>query len=97
MLLLLLIWLLLGALTGALAIAASLRPASWTHLGWLAMLAIGMATALLGGWLGILLLGKFAATATALWVALIGVVLLPRLIVWAGRQMTHRDATNAGM
>ncbi|MBA2284559.1 MAG: hypothetical protein H0W02_03660 [Ktedonobacteraceae bacterium] len=83
MLQLFLIWLLLGALSGALAIAARLRPVSWTHLGWLGMLAIGIATALLGGWLGMLILGKFAATATALWVAVAGVVLLPRVIVWA--------------
>ncbi|MDQ2904945.1 MAG: GlsB/YeaQ/YmgE family stress response membrane protein [Chloroflexota bacterium] len=92
MLLLFLIWLLLGALTGALALAARLRPASWTHLGWLGMFAIGIVAALLGGWLGMLILGKFAATATALWVAVVGVVLLPKLIVWARRYMTTRGA-----
>jgi hypothetical protein len=80
MLILSLYWLLLGALIGALAIGAShdksgrYRPPSWQFLGWLWMLAIGALAALLGGWLGALLLGKYIATAMALWVAVLAMV-----------------------
>jgi len=80
MLILSLCWLLLGVLIGALANGAKLRPPSWQLFptsgvyGWLWMLAISAVAALLGGWLGALLLGKYIATATALWVAVLGVV-----------------------
>ena len=83
MLTLSLFWLLLGALIGALANAARLRRTSWPwrRLGWLMMLAIGALAGLLGGWIGALLLGKYMATAVALWVAVIGVVVLPWMAV----------------
>lgn len=76
MLLLSLVWLLIGALIGLLANAAQLRPAMWTHLGWLVMMSIGAIVALCGGWLGVWLLGKYFATAMALWIAIAGVVVL---------------------
>jgi uncharacterized membrane protein YeaQ/YmgE (transglycosylase-associated protein family) len=81
MLILSLIWLVLGVLIGALANAAKLRPAAWGRAGWLAMLGLGALVALLGGWLGTWVLGALFATATALWVAVLGVALLPRLIL----------------
>jgi uncharacterized membrane protein YeaQ/YmgE (transglycosylase-associated protein family) len=76
-----LFWLLLGMLIGALAIAARLWPASWPRgrRGWLIMLTVGALAALIGGWLGALLLGKYVATAAALWVAVLGVVVVPWL------------------
>ncbi len=79
-----LFWLLLGILIGALANAARLRPASssWGHRGWLVMLAVGALAALIGGWLGALLLGKYVATAAALWVAVLSVVVVPWLVAW---------------
>jgi len=73
-----LVWLLIGALIGLLADIAHLRPATWTRLGWLVMMSIGAIAALCGGWLGIWFLGKFFATAMALWIAIAGVVVLPR-------------------
>ncbi len=84
MLILSLFWLLLGILIGALASATRLRPASssWGHRGWLVMLAVGALAALIGGWLGALLLGRYVATAVALWVAVLGVVVLPWLVAW---------------
>jgi uncharacterized membrane protein YeaQ/YmgE (transglycosylase-associated protein family) len=89
MLVLSLCWLLLGALIGVLANGAKLRPGAprrtashHPRQGWLLMLAIGALAALLGGWLGTLLLGKYIATAVALWVAVLAVVVC-RLVPWA--------------
>jgi hypothetical protein len=81
MLILSLFWLFVGLLIGALANAAGLRPVTWVHRGRLGMLGLGALVALLGGWLGTLLFGALFATATAIWVAVLGVALLPRLIV----------------
>ncbi len=84
MLLLSLFWIVLGLLIGALANAAKLRPA-WGRGGWLGMLGLGALVAVLGGWLGTWVLGTLFATATALWIAVLGVALLPRLIMWCAR------------
>ena len=81
MLILSLLWVVLGLLIGALANAARLRPATWGRRGWLVMLGLGTLAALLGGWLGTWVFGALFATAMALWVAVVGVALLPRLIV----------------
>ena len=75
MILLSLIWLALGVIVGALALAARLRPASWGRRGWLLLLGVGALAALLGGWLGALLLGRLFGTPTALWVAILAVLL----------------------
>lgn len=75
-------WLLLGLLIGLLAGAARFWPASWGRKKWPVMLCIGALAALCGGWLGTLLLGRFFASGVALWIAVLCVVLLPRLVVW---------------
>lgn len=80
MLILFLLWVVLGLIIGALANAAKLRPVAWVRGGRLAMLGLGVLVALLGGWLGTWVLGALFATATALWIAVLGVALLPRLI-----------------
>ncbi len=80
MLVLSLWWLLLGCLIGALANAARLPPEAWGRRGWLVLLVVGALAALLGGWLGTLLLGRYVATAVALWVAVLGVVLVSWLV-----------------
>jgi hypothetical protein len=80
MLILSLFWLFVGLIIGALANAAGLRPVVWVRGGRLSMLGLGALVALLGGWLGTWLFGALFATATAIWVAVLGVVLLPRLI-----------------
>jgi len=49
------------------------------------MLGLGALVAVLGGWLGTWVLGTLFATATALWIAVLGVALLPRLITWCAR------------
>jgi len=74
-----LLWLALGVAIGALALPARLRPASWGRQGWLMLLGLGALAALLGGWLGTLLLGKLFGTPAALWVAVLA-VFLPWLV-----------------
>jgi hypothetical protein len=92
MLILSLFWLLLGLLIGALANAAKLRPAAWVRGGRLGMLGLGTLVALLGGWLGTWLLGSLFATAAAIWIAVLGVALLPRLITWCYTRLHTRSA-----
>jgi uncharacterized membrane protein len=82
MLILSLFWVLIGLLIGALANAAKLRPAAWVRGGRLRLLGLGALITLLGGWLGTWLLGPLFATAVAIWIAVLGVALLPRLITW---------------
>jgi hypothetical protein len=82
MLILSLFWLLIGLLIGALANAAKLWPVAWVRGGRLAPLGLGALVTLLGGWLGTWLLGALFATATAIWIAVLAVALLPRLIIW---------------
>jgi uncharacterized membrane protein YeaQ/YmgE (transglycosylase-associated protein family) len=81
MLVLSLAWLVMGLLVGGLACGARLRPVSWGGRGWLAMLGVGVVSALIGGWLGVWLFGLQYATVTALWVSVVGVGLLPRVFV----------------
>jgi uncharacterized membrane protein YeaQ/YmgE (transglycosylase-associated protein family) len=81
LILLSLFWLLLGLMIGALANAAKLRPASWERLGWLRMPGLGALFALIGGWLGVLLLGRYFATGMALWVGVLGVTVVPWVMV----------------
>ncbi len=91
MLILSLFWLFIGLLIGALANAAKLRPAAWVRGGRLGMLGLGALVALIGGWLGTWLIGALFATATAIWVAVLGVALLPRLIVWCNAWLHSRS------
>jgi MFS family permease len=87
MFILFLIWLGLGLLIGALALAARLRPASWGRRGWLWMLGLGILAAQLGGWLGTLLMGRLYGTPDALWVAALLVVVVPLLAErWRARR-----------
>ena len=92
MLILSLFWLLIGLLIGALANAAKLRRVTWVGGGRLGMLGLGALVALLGGWLGTWLLGALFATATAIWIAVLGVVLLPRLITWCNAWLHARSS-----
>jgi uncharacterized membrane protein YeaQ/YmgE (transglycosylase-associated protein family) len=92
MLILSLLWVVLGLLIGALANAAKLRPATWDRGGRLGMLGLGALIALLGGWLGTWLLGSLFATATAIWIAVLGVALLPRLIMWCNAWLHSMSA-----
>jgi hypothetical protein len=75
-----LLWLGIGAVVGLIANAANLRPASWQTFGWIRMAALGALVAFCGGWLGVLLLGRPFAAMLALWMAVIGVVGIPKLL-----------------
>ena len=89
MLILSLFWLLVGLLIGTLANAAKLRPA-WVCGGPVGMLVLGALVALLGGWLGTLLLGTLFATATAIWITVLGVALLPWPLSWCNAWLRSR-------
>ncbi len=96
MLILSLLWLLVGILVGLLANAARLQPASWGRQRWLVIPGIGALSALIGGWLCVLLLGRYIATPMALWIAVFGVVLVPWLRYgWAyalTRRRSHQES-----
>jgi hypothetical protein len=84
--LLVLVWMLLGLVAGALALAARLGFAAWRLAGqWAVVVALGlgMAAAVVGGALGWLIFGRFFATPAALWVAVLAVVLAPWAVAWA--------------
>jgi hypothetical protein len=74
-----LVWAALGLVVGALGLVARLRPEVWAPRGGLIMLGVGIAGALVGGWLGALLLGRFFGTMAALWISVVVVVAAPLL------------------
>lgn len=75
------LWCTIGIGVGILAIAARLQPKEWAKWSWPAMLIIGGGTGWLGGWLGVWLFGNLFAPITALWIAIAGTSLIPRVIV----------------
>lgn len=77
-------WLGVGLVVGLLALGARLRPAAWGRFGWLILLGCGGAGGVAGGWLGVLVFGRYFGTATALWVAVLVVVAAPWLANWHG-------------
>jgi hypothetical protein len=84
------LWLALGALLGLLALAARLRPEGWRRS---ALVALGAAGGLAGGWLGTLVYGRYFGTGTALWVGVLAVWLGPWLIArvrFRSRQQSPR-------
>lgn len=85
------LWLLVGALIGVLANAAKLRPA-WVRGGRVGMLGLGALLALLGGLVGTLLFGTLFATATAIWISVLGVALLPRSLRWCKAWLRSRSS-----
>jgi len=80
MLLLSICWLLIGLFVGGLANVAGLRAVVWVYDGRVSMLALGGLAALLGGCLGTWVFGSLFGTAMAVWIAVLGVVVVPRLI-----------------
>ena len=70
---LVLVWVGLGLCVGLLGVAARLMPPGWRGYGWLALLALALGAALLGGWLGFWLLGRVFASACALWIAVVAI------------------------
>jgi hypothetical protein len=91
--LLVLVWLIEGALVGLLALGARLRPEAWGTRGRLVMLGIGAGAALVGGLLGMLLLGRLQSPATALWIAVVAVVAVVA-VPWPWGRRVGRQASN---
>jgi hypothetical protein len=79
------LWLVLGLVIGALAVAARLGPRHSGPYNWRILCLVGALTSLAGGWLGTLLLGHFFGTATSAWVAVLAVVVIPWGAGRAGR------------
>lgn len=78
MLALSLIWIAAGALVGVVAVAARLTPPRWQRRRWLALPALGAASALIGGWLSTLLFDHLLASCFAVWLCISAVG-----VVWA--------------
>jgi hypothetical protein len=78
-----LIWILLGAILGALANGArwGLRARGFSSRGAMpGTLAIGAAGALLVGWLSVFVFGRLFGTPAALWGGILAAVLVPWLL-----------------
>lgn len=71
---LMLLWLALGLIIGALAVSARFGRDTLGRRAWLLMPGIGAIAALLGGIAGSLVLSLFYGIATAAWTAVLGVV-----------------------
>jgi hypothetical protein len=83
-LLLPLIWFCMGILIGFMVYMAHLQPTLWSRskaLDLLTFLLLGATLSLCSGWLGVLLLGRLFSIATALWITIASVIILPWLIV----------------
>ena len=92
MLFLSLLWLLIGLLIGELTWMARYYPSSWRRFGWLRLPVLGALIALCAGCLGVLLLGNFFSTWLALWLTIVGVMVLPRGIARLSR-LLYRSTT----
>ncbi|GCE16260.1 hypothetical protein [Dictyobacter kobayashii] len=88
------LWFSIGIVVGMLASAARLQPEEWSKWSWPGMLIIGGIMGWLGGWLGVWLFGSLFAPLTALWVAIVSSLLIPRCIValWRDRPTKVRGA-----
>jgi hypothetical protein len=83
-LLLSLIWFCMGLLIGLMAYMARLQPTLWSRskrLDLFTFLLMGAIVAFCSGWLGVLLLGRLFSIATALWITIAAVIILPWIIV----------------
>jgi hypothetical protein len=93
-----LLWLVVGAIIGALAAAARLEradvgavaPRPLASRAWVKV-AIGAVAAVVGGWLGIVVFGRLFSTATALWVSALCAMLLPWLLQRGYRRTPKPD------
>lgn len=91
MMLLSLVWLGLGLLIGLLACVA--RKSVMTSTQWLFVMGVGAVVALVGGWLGVWLLGRYFSTPMALWLAIVGSVMLSRIPFKAKNRCTSAPMT----
>ena len=93
MLTLSLFWVGIGVVIGGVALVARLAPAAWGRWRWLALPALGALAALLGGWLGALLLDRIHASLVAVWVSILVIGMVALL---ARRQRGMPSAVKGG-
>lgn len=93
MLILSLLWLAIGLVCGLLCLAAHVRPAAWSRSSWLMLLLIAGVSGYLGGWLGVWLFGRLFAPFTALWIAILASLLIPRLTVFLHQARASQHPT----
>lgn len=80
----------MGILIGLMAYLAHLQPTLWSRskgLDLFTFLMMGAILSFCSGWLGVLLLGRLFSIATALWITIAAVIILPWIIV---RVQTNR-------
>jgi hypothetical protein len=83
-LLLSLIWFCMGLLIGLMAYLARLQSTLWSRskkLDLLSYVMMGAIVAFCSGWLGALLFGRLFSIATALWITIAAVIILPWMVV----------------
>ena len=74
-------WLLIGVIVGIIGNIANLQPTEWGYFGRLWLLCLSALSALLGGWLGMLLLGSYFSITTALCAVAMAIIIVPWLVV----------------
>ncbi|GLV56096.1 hypothetical protein KDH_29400 [Dictyobacter sp. S3.2.2.5] len=88
------LWGMIGLGVGMLSIAARLQPKGWSKWPWFGMLAIGGCTGWAGGWVGVWLFGHLFAPVTALWIAIVGTIFIPRCIAVVWRSSVAKVTTD---
>ncbi len=88
-----LVWLIVGLAVAALALAARLRPVSWSRFARLRVLGTGALAGLVGGWLGALVFGRYFGTPTALWFSIAVMAALPLVL---NRLSARRISSSGG-
>lgn len=86
----------MGILIGFMVYMARLQPALWSRskrLDLLTFLLIGAILSFCSGWLGALLFGRLFSIATALWITIAAVIILPWLIVRIQTQFKRSQRT----
>jgi hypothetical protein len=82
----------MGLLIGFMAYMAHLQPTLWSRskgLDLFSYLIMGAIVAFCSGWLGVLLLGRLFSIATALWITIAAVIILPWIIVRVQTNFKH--------
>lgn len=88
MLILSIIWLLLGAVLGWLISLAKIVPGRIPRSPWWRYSVAGMMIFLAAGWLNTLIIGAALATAGALWMTIVGVIVLFWCMPFVSRAMS---------
>ncbi len=83
-------WLLIGVIVGIIGNIANLQPTEWGYFGRLWLLCLSALSALLGGWLGMLLLGRYFSIIAVLCVVVMAIIIVPWLVVKICRSVRRK-------